>query len=825
MVTLSASLKLRPTRIGFLVEPNDTASLRKIFQTCACLWGGVFNPIIPVCSTLPEAWQNHHPLPDPSPEDLASGYVKFFEPDVFVEAQQGLAKSIGIAENELSFDQPRVLPLDAFFNVAQPGESDVPFGTNIFYVYKDLYEREFKFVPRHERRVAIVEVDSDNALFIAANFGEFPTNGPLAALSQAYEDAFDPIKLVPNAENWVKVFKEGFDVPLRFTREGLKRDPDGWSEPILLVVDPSSALDLIDLWNIRQFQPQVLGVTIAWLQEAREFVKEFVKLNFRPLPTNPHGVMIHTTLQFGRSISQDRAEAAAKQAGLTELPSGSWHFKLWYEDIWEENRDDSRMRPRRARISAAETTLELPVSEESGRLDCRFRSLAPEFAPPYSNGAARWVNVLDFSSYGMHGTLALTLPSTLRDESRRGLRIGEATIISREGFVLPQRFKDHQEYLRLLSGQQAVIDWLKAQGVAAEPSDPGRIADQILASVNGFWGTGLIAERETIILLDEMSKSVRRYIDGKLEEFPDRSIEVQRWKDLVHRRRAKTMFGHSATLDAFIKAKVLRLGLVLECPNCRKKNWFGIENLREKVICERCLKLYEFPQGSLSFGRTPWHYRVIGPYSVPNYAEGAYATVLALNAFVRGLGSERADVTYSTGLHFRIGDANPFEVDFTFWYRRRWIFGLQEEPVLVFGEAKSFAVESIKEDDVARMWKLAEKFPGAFLVFAVLKDTLSDAERAAIARLATWGRELLPDQRPRAPVIVLTGIELFSSWQIKKTWKDLGGQRARLIEPGSVHVDNLWTFAEMTQQIYLGLPHPYAYLMERAKQVVEKPPD
>lgn len=55
------------------------------------------------------------------------------------------------------------------------------------------------------------------------------------------------------------------------------------------------------------------------------------------------------------------------------------------------------------------------------------------------------------------------------------------------------------------------------------------------------------------------------------------------------------------------------------------------------------------------------------------------------------------------------------------------------------------------------MRKLAEKFPGAFLVFATLKDELSDAEKAEIGQLATWGRERLPDRRPRAPVIVLTG--------------------------------------------------------------------
>jgi hypothetical protein len=61
-------------------------------------------------------------------------------------------------------------------------------------------------------------------------------------------------------------------------------------------------------------------------------------------------------------------------------------------------------------------------------------------------------------------------------------------------------------------------------------------------------------------------------------------------------------------------------------------------------------------------------------------------------------------------------------------------------------------------------------------------------------------------------VIVFTGVELFSTWHIEQSWKDLGGQHAKFIEPPSVRLDNLWTLAEITQQLYLGLPHPHAHL-------------
>lgn len=185
MTTLSASLRLRPTRIGFLVDPDDAELLQRVFQVCTCLWGGTFNPVIPVCRAVPVSWQDN-PFPTPSPADLARGYVNFFEPDVFVETKEGLAASIGLAQSKLDFQKPRIVPLDSFFETDEHRGSGVPFGTSIFQVYKDLYEREFKFVRRHEHRIAIIEPDSASALFVDTAFGGFPSFGRLAPISQAY---------------------------------------------------------------------------------------------------------------------------------------------------------------------------------------------------------------------------------------------------------------------------------------------------------------------------------------------------------------------------------------------------------------------------------------------------------------------------------------------------------------------------------------------------------------------------------------------------------------------------------------------------------------
>ena len=98
MTQLSATLRLRPVRIGFLVDPSDMASLRQVMRISTCLWGGIYNPIIPVCKTVPDIWTHILPEIAPSAVQLAKGYIEFFEPDVYVQAVSGLSLNLGTCD-------------------------------------------------------------------------------------------------------------------------------------------------------------------------------------------------------------------------------------------------------------------------------------------------------------------------------------------------------------------------------------------------------------------------------------------------------------------------------------------------------------------------------------------------------------------------------------------------------------------------------------------------------------------------------------------------------------------------------------------------------
>ena len=128
---------------------------------------------------------------------------------------------------------------------------------------------------------------------------------------------------------------------------------------------------------------------------------------------------------------------------------------------------------------------------------------------------------------------------------------------------------------------------------------------------------------------------------------------------------------------------------------------------------------------------------------------------------------------------------------------------------IVFGEVKSFGKDVFKAGDITKMKLLAETFLGCIIVFATMKEAeeLSPEEIERISRLALWGREYDAQRKQqRAPVIVLTGTEFFADFSLENAWKNKGGKHKDLIEQRCVHTDSLDVLANLTQQLYLGMP-------------------
>ena len=488
-------------------------------------------------------------------------------------------------------------------------------------------------------------------------------------------------------------------------------------------------------------------------------------------------------------------------------------LQRWYPHIW---RPSPRfvVRTTRPMLTAEERSTDVQVTDDKAEI--RFEQLDAGFAARYGNHH-RWANVARLRAWSSTDRVATTFPCNYRNPSFPRFGFGrEHPLPTTEGLVFFPEYRGIHKRWILPNGTTAINDWFKASKISARLSDSGRATQQIIQTLGGFWGVSSIASLGVIELLNEMT---RKPIS--------RSVHYLEFKNKV---RNATKDGHlwrGKEYETLVERNAVQLGLELKCSKCGSWSWCSIKQLDYTLTCDLCLRQFSFP--IIDPGRSEnskWAYRVIGPFALPNYAGGGYAASLAIRFFSEVVGSvDRSDVTWSSGQELTLPGGKDVEADFILWYQRKQLLQPDHPTEVVFGEAKSLGKDVFKDDDVERMKVLAEAFPGAVLVFATLKEAaqLSKNEISRIRKLAEWGRDYdRVNRRTRAPVILLTGTELFTAHFLQDSWKSKGGKRASLIEPAHVEISHLPTLADFTQQVYLGMPSYYEWSEARWKKLAER---
>jgi len=335
MATLSGYIRLRPLRIGFLVAPEDLASLRQIVRINTCLWGGIYNPIIPFLEgSSMDRW--NRPISEDWRE-IALGYLRFFEPDILVETNAGMATKLGWKELNQGWREPRLATLADFVTQQEHGRGPaLAAGLNATTVFQNVYEEEYRFTRRHPAEVAIVDPGKSGDGFLEYCLGAFPLDGPLAYVSDFFSDAFSPRLLDNSPESYRAITKEHFATPLRLGATKIEAHYSGWRDQTIFVFDPADGQDVIDYWNLRLFHRDIHPIHVDWMPALMEHLREAITSANRVIPGNPQGLRYTSTLEFGRSIS----EVGARELGVETLKGvqqGAAAVKTWYDHIWHMN--------------------------------------------------------------------------------------------------------------------------------------------------------------------------------------------------------------------------------------------------------------------------------------------------------------------------------------------------------------------------------------------------------------------------------------------------------------------------------------------------------
>jgi hypothetical protein len=477
MVDINANIRLRPVRIGFLVRPTDLGSIKEIMRYCASVWGGVYNPIIPVFRTPPKAWAN-----------------------VYVEAEKGLLELAGLgAVRERHAIYPDVLALADLLKPEKHHDFAEPaFGLSVTDVLAYLYRVDQQFTKRDRRENIIVKPESGSGV-AELIFGVFPAQAPVRYIARGYDDVFQPTRLVASPAAWEKIYKENAVTPLRVTGYGLDNQRYWYHDTLIYVFDPRHPGDLIDGWNLRLEPHPVIQVPVDWFEAVGDHIFELLKSEHRRIQGNPQNLMHNATVEFGRSIPQSRAESLLRTL-KPGLPPGALVVKHWRNSIWVDHRDSHYVhREHRMIVTADERGAKLQIKESEG-LRTTFDTLSPEFARRYGGRGHRWVNAITVSAH--LSPVATVLP--FNTENPAWPRLGM------EGWIFTHHFKDVAQWVEFLSHEAAIAGTLSRHGISAALSEPGHIAKQMLEHLGGLWGAHLLAETETLTLLNKMAGGVRK---------------------------------------------------------------------------------------------------------------------------------------------------------------------------------------------------------------------------------------------------------------------------------------------------------------------------
>ena len=481
MNNIRVDIRLRPIRFGFLVRPDDAENVLEIFRINTCLWGGMFNPIIPFFRRVPSWWERRG-FRFENTKQIINGYLDFFEPDFLVEAEEGLAEDFG-------FNPERVLQLT---NVLErQGERDWDkYGLSVYDLYSGLYQEEFRFELRH--KFDIVHVEAKESVFaglVAANFGSFPTQEQFRYFEHNYKDVFDPEHITLDATALSKLYQSRYSSALGIGCAKIRGDYHDRGELRLFILDAKKSRDLVDFWNLRATHEHVIPVPIQWIEELSPFCKKLILDNYRSLHGNPNRLAHSLTSMFSRSIPENNIEQTYKNYLRVDEKDANVVQK-WYPSIWGKP-SDKVARTTRPTLESDKKSMDIQISGDNPEI--RFDPLFPEFANEYGN-KFRVANVVRLQDWSYTGQITTVFPCNHKNPSFPKFRFRmEPLLPTTEGLIIFPEYRDFSEQWNLVDGTVAFNQWLNGKQVSATLSDAGRATQQIIETLGGCWGVSCLA--------------------------------------------------------------------------------------------------------------------------------------------------------------------------------------------------------------------------------------------------------------------------------------------------------------------------------------------
>jgi hypothetical protein len=689
MNTASIRLSYRPMRLGLCVVDGATDDLRKAVKLTSTLWGGRFNPIIPVGG-------------DPK---LAQDLMRMFHVDLLLPVSQGAAVEKLVRETKhLPWSRWERTTVNIGTGEASP-------------VFLDVYHPMTK-MGRERHRMASTGYGGGHVLpNLLSRFT--PGNNPsddavLCTLGDYLPEEDSPLDYgamadqllgcdYPNANGLASDYWNKTS-PLSVTEFELIRYRKGSGPSAgVYVGDPARHSDLVSFWNLR-----AAGVEAVFLPN--EGYEELLRGAVRWITRVQN-------LHEGTKLERQRGHGAWSDRSETQ----NWalhgpHFNSTWNRYDLDNTSWDGRSIHVTKVQFEDQSALGTVDESNGKISIAF-SLPPKNFSENIDGGSEHLMVTMRRVIDPNPSLGTFqhpfLPQLNQFYGREVDFEGTRARIEPDGLGVIVKLSTGDLHIKGIPPQKLVEQLFALAGIETKPSPAGKVAMRVIQHMGGIDSCRAFKIRGVRDLLLKFSRDKHF---SRAQALPLIGANFDSFKRLFIEARGNNELTPQDVFLHLVRKKVFRPGIVLECPTCLLSAWHSVNDLAEQVTCSYCGSSIDIgPQ--LHDGC--WEFRVSGVFARSPDHEGAIPVTLALMQTLRCLSF--SGMTWLTGTDMSWpGLEDPAETDLVVITQ-----SYEHKPQLIIGECKTKM--QISAEQLDKLLAAAARFDGSGIeVFIMLAKAAAD---------------------------------------------------------------------------------------------------
>lgn len=749
-------IEYKPVRIGFCIRSGNKRDLLTAAKINATLWGGAYNPIIPVGDK----------------EGIDESLVKLFQVDLLVPVAETTAINKFIEKHKWAMFPLRFHSRSVFSQDVNNQKKQVINILDISHLLRKLWEKEFKFTKSNSSNCYSVSwdhKDKDRELFTLM-FGEYYSKNLSTNYFRQYKKALRAKEANIKSSKTVPSILASVITPVNLTEQEIETLGGGHRAGAgIYVGDTDNFSDLLNFWNLRAAGCYICFVSIKNAKRYISFARVHCsRIRATKSPFDRFLYIWHAQTVPEAQSSIDQIAKSLKIKGRSFIQSVvssiSWNglnispTENFFSDL-------TTLATLNVRQGKPSLNIQLQDKPFSKTTDLRFpgQLMTVTVRPPTSIDVEGFtLNLPPFADlFEWYGDNILFDRNSLRVKSGIfGMSLNIITEIHEQTIQVSYIPKD-----------ELITKIFERAGVKVEKSSAGLIAERLISQMKGVTGSARIFKITGVRKFIEETNPLRQKLKDEITlAIRDKTDSGESFKNFENEfgLKGRTPLTPEDVFDELIEHNLLQVGIEVRCPNCNLKNWMPLRDVDENYVCEFCSEKSKFTSAIVTNSANKidgiqFHYRLSGLLGRGDKQEGSIPVILALMFFSNRIRIAEHDL-YSTALNFSFvhqGKTEKGESDLA-------LFDLssrsgKEQVEVLLGECKTaHQITRSQVDRLADVKALLEKSGiKCYLVFAKTKKEFSDTEIRQFKRLVKNGT------RP----ILLTAHELEPWWNEYKYYE------------------------------------------------------